>query len=120
MKPKTPKPRVMWATVNPNYPEAHERRYDSQATCSGAWGEEHTRKIHVLEIRECDIEALVERAAKAMCRADGFKWSEINDPMKSPNGCDDGQEPYLEAARDALTAAGIPCMKSTKQRRARK
>ena len=69
--------------------------------------------IRVAVIPLDDVEALVERAAKAQYVKDGkddewyATWKETSE---------DHREAYREVSRAALTAAGIPCMK----RRARK
>ena len=118
MKTKTPKPRVMWATTNPSYPDSHALIYYTRRVCDAVWGRRHTRKIHLLTIREDDVETLVERAAKAI---DPEAWTMCSNYDRRMRAGDqstwlDYREENRIKARAALTAAGIPC----KQRRAKR
>lgn len=51
-----------------------------------------------------DNTTMIERVARALCKADGFIWDNLNDPMKSPNGGSDDQEYYQDQAKAAIEA----------------
>lgn len=54
-----------------------------------------------------DHTAIIERMARAMCEAQGFKWEDLTDFRRSPGGGDDERGYYLHAAQVALTASGL-------------
>ena len=100
MKTKTPKPRVMWANyyTTEKFPCVHTLEGTAKYWSEGP---RPVMTIRVAVIPLDDVEAIVERAAKASLKL----WQNtIGDPS------------LKEMIRAALTAAGIPC----KQRRARK
>ena len=103
---KAPLSRVMWArfmdTPCPSF-------YAKKQSANDLPGYEC---VCVAVIPLDDVPALVERAAKAIYKdANCSDWTEQSKAVK---------DSARSLARTALTAAGIPCMKSTKQRRARK
>ena len=120
MKQKTPKPRVMWANIYEKgtaaFPTKEAAIEDDK---KDAWPVALSVAVPVAVIPLDDIEAIVERAAKAMYvnarRCDGmagpYTWETTFQCVR---------DAYLNDARAALTAAGIPCAKPTKQRRAKR
>jgi len=98
MKPKTPKPRKMWAIYSLPFDNGNGISAHPSKSCADfySWKDGSDVIIPVAIIPLDDVEALVERAAKAY----------EQDPSIT----------FEQSTRAALTAAGIPC----KQRRARK
>ena len=60
---------TFYQTVNPSYPEAHRIRYDSRMVCNCTYGRKHTRKRveYIVPATPEAMEALVEKAANALC-----------------------------------------------------
>lgn len=60
-----------------------------------------------------DVPEMVERVAKAMCSAQGLRWEDQGDPLRSGAG-DDDTEYYYTAARSAIAAMREPTESMTK------
>jgi hypothetical protein len=103
MKNKKPKPRVMWAIYDPGHDPIVSGNRCLMQICEQRTG---CNAIRVAVIPLDDVEAIVERAAKALCnRKDDETWGNLHW---------DNHEIYRDAVSVALAAAGIPCRKARK------
>lgn len=88
----------MWAAFY-NTPRCQPTLHRSKAEANKWTGVVHSVRVTVIPLDDC--EAIVERAAKALCnRKDDETWKNLHW---------DNQEIYRDAVSAALTAAGIPC-----------
>ena len=116
MKTKTPKPRAMWANIYEKgtaaFPTKEAAIEDDK---KDAWPVALSVAVPVAVIPLDDVDAIVERVALALINSARGKdgMAKVGQFYKFPK---ESQDFYLNDARAALTAAGIPC----KQRRARK
>jgi len=115
MKTKTPKARVMWANYYPEIVCCSTSRKSCRVRADTRFT---NQVVRVAVIPLDDIESLVERVALALINSARGKdgMAKVGQFYKFPK---DSQDFYLNDARAALTAAGIPCAKPTKQRRAK-
>lgn len=51
---------------------------------------------------------MIEKVARALCEAQGFKWEDQADAMTNASGGDDERDHYLEQARAAIEALREP------------
>lgn len=108
MKTKIPKARVMWANYYSGallggiVPVIHAKKSRAEQAAAGC-----TKPVRVAVIPLDEVEAVVERSARALyLRGGADAWYKESSKYK---------EAYLNAARAALHAAGIPCKRKARK-----